>query len=107
MLWLRNFCCRADRSPKDLLELSPEEQLRRQAADIEFVAALSALSILRWVALSKVKPAAMPSNQFRAVRAIVCNICHEPTCSNSQTGQPCGHIAHGIRDGGSTSHCIR
>lgn len=46
-------CHCADRSPKDLLELAPGEQLRQQAADIEFAAALSALSILRWGAVSK------------------------------------------------------
>ena len=52
VILMEMLCC-ADRSPKDLLELAPGEQLLQQAADIEFAAALSALSILRWVAASK------------------------------------------------------
>lgn len=50
---LMEMLCGADRSPKDLLELAPGEQLRRQTADIEFAAALSALSILRWGAADR------------------------------------------------------
>jgi len=41
-------CLPAERSPKDLLELSAEAQLRRQAAEIEFCAALCSLTILRY-----------------------------------------------------------